>query len=81
MAPITCTVMSGIMATSATTPKASATRFPPSACDTPMQKGSMKAAVMGPLATPPESKAMAVKIRGTKNDMMMAARYPGTKKA
>ena len=66
-------VMSGIMATSATTPKASATRFPPSACDTPMQKGSMKAAVMGPLATPPESKAMAVKMGGTKKLSASAA--------
>ena len=32
---------------------------------------------MGPEATPPESKAMAVKILGTKKDMTMAARYPG----
>ena len=30
-----------------------------------MAKGSRKVAVMGPLATPPESKAMAVKILGT----------------
>ena len=32
---------------------------------------------MGPEATPPESKAMAVKILGTKKDSTMAMAYPG----
>ena len=35
---------------------------------------------MGPEATPPESKAMEVKIFGTKKDSAMAARYPGARK-
>ena len=67
-------VSSGVMATMATTPKASVTTLPPRASQAPMAKGSRKVAVMGPEATPPESKAMAVKIFGTKKDMTMAAR-------
>ena len=66
MAPITCTVISGIIATRATRPKASVMTFPPTASHAPMAKGSMKVAVSGPEATPPESNAMAVKVRGTK---------------
>ncbi len=65
------------MATMATTPKASVTIFPPTAAQAPWAKGSRKAAVMGPEATPPESKAMAVKILGTKKDSAMAMAYPG----
>ena len=61
-----CTVIRGIMATRATRPKASFITLPPRAFTAPMAKGSMKAAVSGPLATPPESKAMAVKVPGTK---------------
>ena len=45
-----------------------------------MAKGSMKVAVSGPEATPPESKAMAVKVRGTKKLRAMATRYPGMRK-
>ena len=66
MAPMTCTTIRGIMATSATRPKASVITLPPSAVVAPMAKGSMKVAVSGPEATPPESKAMAVKMLGTK---------------
>ena len=58
-------VMSGVMATKATTPKASNKMEPPRASQAPMAKGSRKAAVMGPLATPPESKAMPVNMGGT----------------
>ena len=53
------------MATMATMPKASVSTLPPSASQAPMAKGSRKVAVMGPEATPPESKAMAVKTLGT----------------
>ena len=42
------------------TPKASVTMLPPTATQAPWAKGSRKAAAMGPEATPPESKAMAV---------------------
>ena len=53
------------MATIATMPKASVSTLPPAASHAPMAKDSKKVAVMGPLATPPESKAMEVKIFGT----------------
>lgn len=59
-------VISGVMATMATIPKASVIKLPPRALHAPMAKGSRKVAVMGPDATPPESNAMAVKILGTK---------------
>ena len=59
-------VMSGVMATMATMPKASVRILPPTASHAPMAKGSRNVAVMGPEATPPESKAMAVKILGTR---------------
>ncbi len=55
----------GVMATMATIPKASVTIFPPKASQAPIAKGRRKVAVMGPEATPPESKAMDVKIGGT----------------
>ena len=58
-------VTSGVMATIATTPKASVTRLPPTASQAPRAKGSRNVAVMGPEATPPESKATDVKICGT----------------
>ena len=58
--------MSGIIATSATRPKASVITLPPSASQAPVANGSMKVAVSGPEATPPESNAMAVNVRGTK---------------
>ena len=59
-------VISGVMATMATTPNASVRMLPPAASQAPMASGSRKVAVMGPDATPPESKAMAVKMGGTK---------------
>ncbi len=59
-------VIRGVMATMATTPKASVMILPPTALQAPMAKGRRKVAVMGPEATPPESKAMAVNIFGTK---------------
>ena len=51
---------SGIIATIATTPKASLSTLPPSAVDAPIINCSMNVAVIGPEATPPESKAIAV---------------------
>ena len=65
-------VMSGVMATIATTPKASVTMLPPTALHAPIAKGSRNVAVIGPEATPPESNAMAVKIFGTKNESTSA---------
>ena len=67
MDPITWTVISGIIATIATSPKASVITLPPIAVLIPMAKGSIKVAVSGPDATPPASKAMAVNVGGTKN--------------
>ena len=61
-------VTKGVMATMATMPKASVIMLPPRAEQAPMAKGSRKVAVMGPLATPPESKAMPVKMAGTKKE-------------
>ena len=60
-------VISGAIATSATTPKASrkTASAPCSAAHTPMAKGRIKPEVIGPLATPPESKAIAVYTGGT----------------
>ena len=58
-------VIRGVMATMATTPKASVKMSRPRAPQAPMVRGSRKVAVMGPEATPPESKAMAVNILGT----------------
>ena len=49
-----------LMATSATTPKASHSTSPPRAMLVPIINWSMNVAVMGPEATPPESNAMAV---------------------
>ena len=48
------------MATKATMPKASVSTLPPRARLTPIINCSIKVAVIGPEATPPESKAMAV---------------------
>ena len=61
-------VMSGVIATIATTPNAPDTTSPPTPVHTPMDIGNRKVAVIGPEATPPESNAMAVKIGGTKKD-------------
>ena len=71
-------MISGIIATSATVPNASVNMFPPTALHTPIAKGSINVADIGPDATPPESKAIAVKIEGTKNDITRAIKYPGT---
>lgn len=51
----------GASATSATTPKASVVMFPPTPVHAPMAIGKRNVDVMGPLATPPESKAMPTK--------------------
>ena len=63
-------VMGGVIATSATTPKASrkTASGPCRLMQTPTAKGRMKPEVIGPLATPPESKAMAVYMEGTNNE-------------
>lgn len=65
-------VSRGVMATMATIPKASVRMFPPKASQAPIAKGRRKVVVIGPLATPPESKAMPVKILGTKKVMARA---------
>ena len=64
--------ISGVMATMVTTPNASVTTLPPTVMHAPMAKGSKNVAVIGPEATPPESKAMAVKTGGTMKDNAMA---------
>ena len=63
----------GASATSATTPKASVTTLPPSAVHAPMASGSRKVEVLGPLATPPESKAMPTNTDGTNRARMSAS--------
>ena len=65
-------VIKGVIATMATTPNASFTMSPPTAMQAPWARGRRKVAVMGPEATPPESKAMAVKIFGTTRDRLKA---------
>ena len=65
MAPIIWTVMSGVIATIATSPKASVMTFPPTASAAPIAIGSINVAVIGPLATPPESKAIPTNAVGT----------------
>ena len=74
--------MSGVMATIATTPKASLTILsdPPMASQAPIAKGSRKVAVIGPDATPPESKAMDVNIFGAAKERARASIYPGSRK-
>ena len=67
-------VKSGVIATIATTPNASVITLPPKASQAPMAKGSKNVAVMGPDATPPESKAMAVNMLGTRKDRINAAK-------
>src|SRR5699024_7374807 len=68
-------VISGVMATIATTPNASVTISPPMLTQAPMANGSRNVAVIGPEATPPESNAIAVKIFGTKKERIRAAAY------
>ena len=60
--PSTWMVISGVMATSATTPKAEASTLssPFIATQAPIASGRMKLEVSGPDATPPESKAIEV---------------------
>ena len=65
--PNTCTAMIGVIATRAIMPKLSETRlFPSIALAAPWTKERMNVAVIGPDATPPESKAMPTNIFGTK---------------
>ena len=54
------------MATMATMPKASVMILPPTALQAPVARGSRNVVVMGPEATPPESKAMLVYSWGTR---------------
>ena len=67
----------GVSATRETTPNASVMIFPPRALQAPALRGSRKVLVIGPLATPPESKAIPTKILGTKRDNTKAITYPG----
>ena len=53
-------MLKGIIATIATTPKASLSGLPPITLLAPIMNCSIKVAVMGPEATPPESNAIAV---------------------
>ena len=69
--------ISGVKATKATIPKASVIKLPPRASHTPMLSGSKNVEVIGPLATPPESKAIPIKISGTSLDKIKAMIYPG----
>ena len=72
-------MISGVIATIATTPNASVTTFPPTASHAPCANGSKKVAVIGPDATPPESNAIAVNIFGTDIVRTNASAYPGTR--
>ena len=69
---MSCMMIRGVMATMATIPNASFKMSPPRASHAPMAKGRRKVAVMGPEATPPESKAMDVKTGGTMKDSKRA---------
>ena len=62
----------GVIATIAIMPNASVNIFPPMASQAPIAIGNKNVAVIGPDATPPESKAIAVNISGTKNDNIIA---------
>ena len=57
-------VIRGVMAIMAMTPNASVMGLPPRLWEAPRVKARMKVDAMGPEATPPESKAMAVNMRG-----------------
>ena len=65
MIPMSCIASSGIIATSAITPKESPFPFPLLAA--PSVHERTKVEVKGPEATPPESKAMPVKSSGQKS--------------
>ncbi len=71
---MTWIVTRGVIATIATMPKASDIKSPPEAAHAPWAKGSRKVAVIGPLATPPESKATPVKIEGTRKVRLRESR-------
>ena len=75
--PVATMAINGAKATRATIPKASVTTLPPRAVQAPMANGSRNVDVMGPLATPPESKAMPTKIGGTNRVSNSARAYPG----
>ena len=68
--PRSCIVMSGVIATIATMPNARLriSCSPQSALHAPIASGRIKLEVSGPLATPPESNAIAVYIFGTKKE-------------
>ena len=73
--PNTCTAMIGVIATRAIMPKLSETRlFPSIALAAPWTKERMNVAVIGPDATPPESKAMPTNILGTRKVSVSAMR-------
>ena len=64
------------MATRAITPKASSAGFPPLAPEAPRVNERIKVLVIGPLATPPESKAIPVKSLGQiKERISVVLRY------
>ena len=69
----------GVTAIMAMSPNASVPGFPPTASDAPMSRASTKVLDSGPDATPPESKAMAVKRRGHAKLSAIAAAYQGAR--
>ena len=71
--------MSGVMAISEMTPKASPADPACRALETPRVKDRIKEEAMGPEATPPESKAMAVNMGGQNRVKLKVIRYPMTR--
>ena len=73
--PNTCTAMIGVMATRAIMPKLLEMRLSPAvALAAPWTNERMNVAVIGPDATPPESKVMPTNILGTKKVSVSAMR-------
>src|SRR5690606_3124800 len=80
--PSTSTASTGARPTSATSPKPAMTGSAPGiARAAPRATAAMKVTVMGPVATPPESKAMDVKAGLTRNMRAKASAYPGVRMA
>jgi hypothetical protein len=65
-------VISGVIAIKATIPNASENGSPPAAADAPKVNARRNELDIGPLATPPESNAIAVNNGGDRNINSMA---------
>ena len=70
----------GAVATKAITPNPSIIGSPPVADDAPKARESTKEAVIGPEATPPESKAIALNMVGQKNNNKRAILKAGIRR-